>query len=149
VISREIRLLAENSTKSSNEIHTLVTEIQENISIAVKAMEEGDSSVQEGKLLTKNAGDSFTNILRSVAGVSEESDEMTNEIKRISMNMQKMVENMEVVSKLYENSADSTIHVSATTEEQTAAIQEVASYSNELAHMAKVMQQSVASFKLK
>lgn len=149
VISREIRLLAENSMKSNQEIDTLVTEIQEDISKAVKAMEAGDTSVREGELLTKKAGDSFTNILKLVEGVSEQAGEMTNEIKMIRMNMQKMVENMEVVSNLYGNSASSTNHISATTEEQTAAIQEVASYSNELAHMAKVLQQSVASFKLK
>ncbi|WP_307445358.1 MULTISPECIES: methyl-accepting chemotaxis protein [unclassified Paenibacillus] len=149
VISREICLLAENSTKSNQEIDTLVTEIQEDISKAVKAMEDGDSAVQEGKLLTKKAGDSFTNILQLVEGVSGQSDEMTNEIKMIQMNTHKMVENMEIVSNLYGSSASSTNHISATTEEQTAAIQEVASYSNELAHMAKVLQQSVASFKLK
>ncbi|NOU90174.1 HAMP domain-containing protein [Paenibacillus sp. LMG 31460] len=149
VISREICLLAENSTKSNQEIDTLVTEIQEDISKAVKAMEDGDSNVQEGKLLTKKAGDSFTNILQLVEGVSGQAGDMTNEIKMIQMNTHKMVENMEIVSNLYGNSASSTNHISATTEEQTAAIQEVASYSNELAHMAKVLQQSVASFKLK
>jgi methyl-accepting chemotaxis protein len=149
VISREIRLLAENSMKSNQEIDTLVTEIQEDISKAVKAMEAGDTSVREGELLTKKAGDSFTNILQLVEGVSGQAGEMTNEIKMIRMNMQKMVESMEVVSNLYETSASSTSYISATTEEQTAAIQEVASYSNELAHMAKLLQQSVASFKLK
>ncbi|MGO4272070.1 methyl-accepting chemotaxis protein, partial [Paenibacillus sp. TAF58] len=149
VISREIYLLAENSTKSNQEIDTLVTEIQEDISKAVKAMEDGDSTVQEGKLLTKKAGDSFTNILQLIEVVSGQSDEMTNEIKMIQMNTHKMVENMEIVSNLYGDSASSTNHISATTEEQTAAIQEVASYSSELAHMAKVLQQSVASFKLK
>lgn len=149
VISREICLLAENSTKSNNEIETLITEIQEDISHAVKVLEDGDSSIQDGKLLTKKAGDSFSTILNLVDGVSGQAGEMTNEIIMIRMNMQKMVENMEVVSNIYGSSASSTSHISATTEEQTAAIQEVASYSNELAHMAKVLQQSVASFKLK
>ncbi|CAH1217548.1 Methyl-accepting chemotaxis protein McpB [Paenibacillus allorhizoplanae] len=149
VISREIRLLAENSTKSNSEIETLITEIQEDISQVVKAMEHADSSIQEGKLLTTKAGDSFSTILNLVDGVSGQAGEMTNDIIMIRMNMQKMVENMEVVSNLYGSSASSTNHISATTEEQTAAIQEVASYSNELAHMAKVLQQSVASFKLK
>ncbi|KRF06886.1 hypothetical protein ASG89_18770 [Paenibacillus sp. Soil766] len=149
VISREIRLLAENSSKSNSEIETLITEIQEDISQVVKAMENGDSSIQEGKLLTKKAGDSFSTILNLVDGVSGQTGEMTNEIIMIQMNMQKMVKNMEVVSNLYGSSANSTNHISATTQEQTAAIQEVASYSNELAHMAKVLQQSVASFILK
>ncbi|CAN7758475.1 methyl-accepting chemotaxis protein [Paenibacillus sp. LjRoot56] len=149
VISREIRLLAENSTKSNSEIETLITEIQEDISQVVKAMENADSSIQEGKLLTTKAGDSFSTILNLVDGVSGQAGEMTNDIIMIRMNMQKMVENMEVVSNLYGSSASSTNHISATTEEQTAAIQEVASYSNELAHMAKFLQQSVASFKLK
>lgn len=40
-----------NNTKSNNEIETLITEIQEDISNVVKAMEDGDSSIQEGKLL--------------------------------------------------------------------------------------------------
>ncbi|KRF42877.1 methyl-accepting chemotaxis protein [Paenibacillus sp. Soil787] len=149
VISSEIRLLTENSTISNHEIETLITEIQEDISHAVKVLEDGDSSIQDGRLLTKKAGDSFTTILNLVDGVSGQAGEMTNEIIMIQMNMQKMVENMEVVSNLYGSSASSTNHISATTEEQTAAIQEVASYSNELAHMSKVLQQSVASFKLK
>ncbi|CAN7376937.1 methyl-accepting chemotaxis protein [Paenibacillus sp. LjRoot153] len=149
VISREIRLLAENSTKSNSEIETLIAEIQEDISQVVKAMENADSSIQEGKQLTTKAGDSFSTILNLVDGVSGQAGEMTNDIIMIRMNMQKMVENMEVVSNFYGSSASSTNHISATTEEQTAAIQEVASYSNELAHMAKVLQQSVASFKLK
>lgn len=54
VISWEIRLFVENSTKSNNEIETLITEIQEEISNVVKAMEDGDSSIQEGKLLINN-----------------------------------------------------------------------------------------------
>ncbi|WP_261305203.1 methyl-accepting chemotaxis protein [Paenibacillus andongensis] len=149
VISREICLLAENSEKSNHEIEALVLEIQEGISKAVKAMEEGDESVQRGELLTKKAGDSFTTILTVVDGVSGQSGEMANEIKMIRMKMHRMVENMEAVSYLYGSTASSTNHISATTEEQTAAIQEVASYSNELAHMAKGLQQSVAAFKLK
>jgi methyl-accepting chemotaxis protein len=148
VITREICLLAEHSAQSNYEIDALVTDIQAGITKAVKAMENGDTAVQEGKLLTNKAGDSFTAILQLVEGISGQSSEMTNEIKLIEMNMQKMVENMEIVSNLYGNSANSTNHISATTEEQTAAIQEVASYSNELAHMAKTLQQSVTSFKL-
>ncbi|NRF93793.1 methyl-accepting chemotaxis protein [Paenibacillus frigoriresistens] len=148
VITREICLLAEHSAKSNYEIEALVTDIQADIKKTVKAMEIGDSAVQEGKLLTGKAGDSFTDILRLVEGISGQSSEMTNEIKQIEKNMQNMVENMEIVSNLYGDSADSTNHISATTEEQTAAIQEVASYSNELAHMAKTLQQSVTSFKL-
>lgn len=112
-------------------------------------MDNGDAAVQGGKLLTNKAGDSFTDILHVVKGISEQSNEVTNEIKSIEMNMQKMVETMEVVSNLYGDSASATNHISATTEEQTASIQVVASYSNELAHMAKTLQQSVDSFKLK
>lgn len=148
VITREICLLAEHSAQSNYEIDALLTEIQADITKTVNAMENGDSAVQEGKLLTSKAGDSFTDILRLVEGISGQSSEITNEIKQIEKNMQKMVENMEIVSNLYGDSANATNHISATTEEQTAAIQEVASYSNELAHMAKTLQQSVTSFKL-
>jgi len=148
VISSEIRHLAENSTKFSHETRSLVSEIQADISKAVKGMGTVDSSIQKGNTLTNLAGDSFISILRSVEDVSDESNEMRNEIKVIHMNMQKMIENMEVVSKLYEKSAESTLHVSATTEQQTAASEEVASFSNELAHMAKVLQESLAHFKL-
>lgn len=148
VITREIGLLAEHSAQSNHEIEALVTDIQAGIMKAVKVMEKEDASVQRGKMLTNKAGNSFTDILQLVKGISEQSSEMTNEIKLIETNMQQMVENMVVVSNLYGDTASSTNHISATTEEQTAAIEEVASYSNELAHMAKKLQQSVTAFKL-
>lgn len=147
VISSEICLLAEHSAKSNQDIENLVREIQGGISKAVKAMEDGDAAVQKGKLLTHKAGDSFTYIFASVEEVSEQSSKVASEITMIQMNMHKMVENMKVVSHLYGHSAGSTNHISSTTEEQTAAIQEVASYAGELAHMARVLQQAVASFK--
>ncbi|UJF34646.1 methyl-accepting chemotaxis protein [Paenibacillus hexagrammi] len=148
VISQEIRLLAEHSTKSGSEIDRLIAEIQACMVQAVEAMKEGDSSVQDGRLLIRKAGDSFTEILQLVEGVSGESREMESEVKRFQLSVEEIAASMKAILHVYEQSASETQYVSAITEEQTAAIEEVASYSSELAHMAKAMERLAASFKL-
>ena len=48
VVAEEVRKLAESSTKSTNEISTLITSVREQTRSVVESMERGSIDVQNG-----------------------------------------------------------------------------------------------------
>jgi methyl-accepting chemotaxis protein len=78
VVAGEIKDLAERTAFSTQEISELIQSVRQEVNEAVDAMSEGLKSVNEGFVLTREAGDALKLILDS----SKKSSEMANSIKR-------------------------------------------------------------------
>ena len=77
VVADEIKDLAERTSYSTQEISSLIQSVQTEIREAVSDMEEGTTTVDEGAMLTKEAKESFTQIIAS----SKHSTEMVAQIE--------------------------------------------------------------------
>ena len=75
VVANEVSQLADQSKDAANEIGSIITEIQDCIKQCVSQMEAGAQSVEVGIVQSKEAKETFRDILQHINKVS---DEMTN-----------------------------------------------------------------------
>ncbi len=147
VVAEEVRKLAENSQQASQQIVELAEAIQSDSQQAVKTIRRGTDEVELGTEVVTDSGQSFKGIEKLVeevsaklAGIAAAVPAMTREAESV----------FDLVNKLEEANKDiatQTQTMSATTEEQSAAMQEVAGFSENLAKMAQELQAIVNKFK--
>jgi methyl-accepting chemotaxis protein len=148
VVAEEIRKLSEQSQNSSEEIHNLINDLQNGMSIVVTSIEDTTIEVDRGKKIINKTEDAFEKILESIK-------ETTQKIKEVSCGIEEMRESGEQATESVEkivtimNGFESNIQeVSASAEEGTASIEEIAATSDELAKMAEDLNSLVHNFKL-
>ncbi|GEB31215.1 methyl-accepting chemotaxis protein [Brevibacillus sp. FSL K6-0770] len=148
VVADEVRKLAEQSAQSAQQIKELITAIQVESNQAVLSMEQGTNEVAIGLTVVNNAGKSFEQIQDAVAQVASQIQEVKTYSEQMSAGTQKVVELVSGIEEVAENSADGTQSVSAATEEQLAAMEEVNSSAASLARIAEELQSHVSRFKI-
>ena len=148
VVAEEVRKLAEQSQEAAKKIADLITEIQGTTGHAVAAMERGTQEVKVGTEVVNAAGQSFAEIETLVATVSGQIHEISTVIKDMAAGSQKIVGSMKLVDEHSKKSVEEAQTVSAATEEQSAAMEEIASSSHSLAMLAQDLNQVVSRFKV-
>lgn len=91
VVAEEVRKLAEQTGKSTNEIALIIKEIQDNSLILAESMNHVDNEVKTGLKKVNNAGDMFKHINKNTAvsnqklkGLSSISYETSEKIKQVN-----------------------------------------------------------------
>lgn len=148
VVADEIRKLAEQSTRFTEEISKIIIELEEKTQNAVDKMSEVQDSV---KSQTESVG--FTR--EKFEGIAESIEEMRKSISVVNkssedMNVKKeeivgIIENLSAIS---EENAAGTEEASASVEEQTASMTEIANASEDLSNIAESLKQEVLKFKI-
>ncbi len=92
VVADEVRKLAERTSRATDEIKTMISEIQKDTSSAVSVIQQGHFAAEEGMSLAQSAGKSLKNIIdeinkvvfavQNVAAASEEQSSAAEEISR-------------------------------------------------------------------
>ncbi|MFP3388866.1 methyl-accepting chemotaxis protein [Brevibacillus sp. SIMBA_040] len=148
VVADEVRKLAEQSAQSAQQIEKLISAIQLESNQAVLSMEKGTKEVALGLEVVNNAGKSFEQIQDAVSQVASQIQEVKTYSVQMSAGTEQVVELVSIIEEVAENSADGTQNVSAATEEQLAAMEEVTSSAGNLARIAEELQSHVSRFKL-
>lgn len=127
VVAEEVRKLAEQSAGAAKEIYELINSVQTESQKAVAAVESGVSDVTQGVAVVNDVG-------RSFAGIIDAVNKLNGQIREVSTGARQMAE---------------AIHsVMATTEEQTAAMEEVASSTESLTRLAADLDGMSSRFKI-
>lgn len=148
VVADEVRKLAEQSQSSAKEISTLIGSIQEKSQDAVHAMQEGVNNVKTGADAVDDAGKTFADISHRITEVSRSSERMEKIVSELSIStdvITKSVENINVKSREVAKESET---VSASGEQQSATMHEIADASRSLAEMAQAMQDIIGRFKI-
>ncbi len=176
VVADEVRKLAERSSVATKEIGSLIKGIQQTVSEAVAAMDDGAREVENGVVKANSAGDALSSILRAAEAVYQQAEQVTQASSRMSKASNELVGAMDAVSTVVEENASATRQMAAGAEEVTQSIENIASVSEEnsaaieevsasaeemsaqveevtasaqsLAEMAQALQQVVDQFKL-
>ncbi|GAP22107.1 methyl-accepting chemotaxis protein [Leptolinea tardivitalis] len=176
VVADEVRKLAERSSHATKEIGTLIAGIQETVSEAVKAMEEGSHEVELGVASANKAGSALSEILTAAQAVNDQAVMAGKAAKQMSLSSSELVTAVDSVSAIVEENTAATEQmaanstevsqaiesiasvseensaaieeVSASAEEMTAQVEEVTASAQSLANMAETLQEVVKRFKL-
>jgi methyl-accepting chemotaxis protein len=148
VVAEEVRKLAEESSQSSTRIVGLVMEIQKNTANAVSMTEKGTEDISSGMDALQVAGRTLENIndhVKKAEGLSSAIAETIQIHLELGRKIQKATRE---ISNIAEHNAASSTQIAATSQEQTAAMQELSSTSAQLAALAKGMREATEKYKL-
>lgn len=148
VVADEVRKLATASQESAEKIRNLIQNLQENTEEAVKAMEGGTAEVRQGTEKIREVGSQFDNILEMVTTSKENIDKMAPQVANMSHGAERIVEAVEMIDEIAQQTSYNTQLISKSAEEQSATTEEIAAASQILANMAMELQEATNKFSI-
>lgn len=143
VVATEVRQLAEQSKEAAKKIAADVNDIQVDIKKAVDSMNDGTREVKIGARTVDSAGRNFNDIVGLVTKVTEEIHSISGALQHLTEDTGNIDVVMGDIYNISTENAAETQNVSAATEEQAAAMQEIASANQILVKLAKKLQTEV------
>jgi methyl-accepting chemotaxis protein len=149
VVADEIRSLADGASKASHEIEDLIEQIQQQTHSTVQSMEDSAKEAEQSRGGIRMMGDALKDIIRVIEEVQGQSKAITELVALQTQRYTKIVNGIQDINAVSEESAASTEEVSASTEEQTASMEQVNATCRELTQMAQEMKFMVEKFKVR
>ncbi|WP_233522684.1 methyl-accepting chemotaxis protein [Peribacillus glennii] len=148
VVADEVRKLAEESAQSAKQIYELINEIQTETANAVKEMESGTSQFRTGMDQLKDVNGSLQDVYRS-------SNESSNEVDRIFIEIENLLSKVEDVERVINDSSQKSLEstkyireVASSSEEQLYSIQDITASIEKTAEFAEELRNLLNRFKI-
>lgn len=148
VVAEEVRKLAEQSSKSANQIKDLITSIQGESTDTVHSIQMVKETVSHGIILTDETVAQFNEIRSLILQVSSQIQEIAGTTKNLSTGFEQVAGSIEDISGIMKNTSDNTVAAASATEEQLASMEEILNGANSLSRLAEVLQGMVHRFKI-
>lgn len=148
VVAEEVRKLAEQSGQSAQQIDELIRAIQRDTQQAIIAMGQGSEQVKIGSTRVESTGQAFEQIVRLIESASREVMQVSDAMRVIEAKDQEIVTAIQQIEHISKENGLHTQAVSAATEEQTAAMQEIVFSSKQLEAAVEELGHIVSRFKL-
>lgn len=149
VVANEIRNLAGASADATNQIKSIVTAIQQEISETVTKAAQTKDVIKEQNSSVENVNNVFNEISKTINMMSLQIDETSHLIEGLNESKNIIVDNITSVSAASEETAASAQEVTATIQEQTNALNKVYQNALKLDEMVKEMDGKINQFDLK
>jgi Methyl-accepting chemotaxis protein len=148
VVAEEVRLLAEQSQTATQKISVIIKHIKVGTEQAVMAIHNESQEVKNGTTIVGLAGNSFNEINDLVHEVSVQISGISTTIQEMVNNSKFIVNEVNSINSVSKNIARNTQTVLAATEEQSASMEEIATFSKDLSYMAREVQGAVDLFEI-
>lgn len=147
VVAEEIRKLAEESNRFTQEINVIIQDLIEKTETAVTTMDEVEGIIQSQTESVEKTNVRFEGIANNIDGVAALVINLNKSGAEMEVKKDEIIGVIQSLSAISEENAAGAQESSASVEEQTASMEEIANASEELAHLANEMQESVSEFK--
>ncbi|WP_025688248.1 methyl-accepting chemotaxis protein [Paenibacillus zanthoxyli] len=148
VVAGEIRKLSEETAKSSDHITGIITQIQQQTGEAVESMAQGAQLATEGVAGTAEISEAFSQIVVSIQDAIRQTESINKVVGHVSEECGDLVAVMEMVNEISQKGGAGIEDVSASTQEQMSAMEEMSSSARYLSSLAEELQKNLAGFKL-
>jgi methyl-accepting chemotaxis protein len=146
VVADEVRKLAEQSGETAKQISDLVRQIQQNSKNAVDAMAESLKEVDEGRNYMGDVNNKMVALQKLVDYVTSSAKDISSEITSQNEKMDHVVDMVNNISSISQETAAGTQQVSASAEEQTATMENIEASARELAKLSENLTMLVSKF---
>ncbi|MGN8842266.1 methyl-accepting chemotaxis protein [Niallia sp. HCP3S3_B10] len=136
VVAEEVRKLAEQSNQSAKQIAVLVNEIQKDTLSSVKTMKRVTEEVKDGINITNDTKQKFSIISNSMLSMSSQMKDILDAATKISTNIVEVAGSVDQVTGIAKENSQNSMNVSEASQEQLAAIEEIATSTKSLAKIA-------------
>lgn len=147
VVAEEVRQLAEESSHFSDQIGHLILNIQNNIKNTVELIESNNVEVDTSVEIVNESSQNFSDILDEINVIAEQIREVTSITRGVSSGANEISNNFNTISNIALDNVTSVREVSDSAEEQTAAMEEIASSAMNLASLSNELRNSISAFK--
>ncbi len=148
VVADEVRKLAEESRSSAAKISSVIHEIQEDTSVAVKTMDNGTKEVEAGIVVVEETGHAFEKILTAIQNVSTQIQEVSAISEEMSASSQQVSASVDDMSHVATETSDRFHTVATGAEQQLSSMEEIQSSANNLSKLAQGLQEEIKKFRL-
>lgn len=147
VVAEEIRELSEESRNSTDEIHSIVEEINSNANAAREAMIESTKLLEVQDTDMESTKALFNEIADSVVQLTEAIKKIKTLNEKINENKSEVAEQVESIASVSEETASVSEQVSASVQEVNATMDELTEYANNLESVANKLKVEISKFK--
>lgn len=148
VVAEEIRKLAEDSNKFTEEIRLIIEALKNKSQSAVDRMNDAATIVEQQAYQNQITTEKFNEIEQSVEKSKEIVEEMNRDAKLVGEKNSKIVAVIQNLSAIAQENAATTEEAAASVQSQTESIQNISSSSDMLSEIALDLQEEVLKFKI-
>ena len=147
VVAEEVRKLAEESSRSAQEIMAIITETQLKTSEVVNSMLDGAKQVEIGTKVINQTGDAINKIMAAVQETTQQIQANSTLASHLNDGSSSLAKDLEQTKAISQDTLAILQVISSSVEEQIAMSQEIASGSQTLSNAAYQLQQIANRFK--
>ncbi|HOP99727.1 MAG TPA: methyl-accepting chemotaxis protein [Acetivibrio clariflavus] len=125
VVAEEVRKLADQSRKSTEEINVLMKSIQEESQLAIESMELMKKMSQEQNIAVNKTDSAFNDIANAITNIVGKINEVNQAVSKMQQDKIQVTSAIESISSVSEETAAASQEVAATTEQELQAISEM------------------------
>lgn len=148
VVASEIRKLADQSSRSTEEISRIIMAMTSGIRGIVELVESSSGSVEHGVTSLDEAGAAFESIVERIGMLSAQVSEVAANVEQMSAGSKTVGDSVLEITRVTEEMAALTEEVSAMSQEQSASMVEMEGTSLQLKEMADSLSEIVEKFKI-
>jgi methyl-accepting chemotaxis protein len=148
VVAEEVRKLAENAASASQQIQSLINQIQTETRETGEATRLGSQAVQSGRDTIHLAGSSLDEIMKTANQSASISVTISNELNQQSDALKDMMKRVRKVQSLGNSNFTAAQTMAASLEEQTASLEQITTSIQRLAEDALKVKDLVVEFKV-
>lgn len=149
VVAEEIRKLAEQSRKSSNEINRLIKDISIETNNVVNTTHGVNKDLKEQIDIIGNSVGNFKKIINSINGMLPKIEEINFTAEEIDKSKEEIVKSIKSTASIAEKNSASSEEIAASTQEVTISTESLANTAQLLADNSNALIKQVNNFKLK
>lgn len=148
VVAQEIRILAEQSLTASDEIYSIITEIQDDVHSAVNAIEKGNQEVYKGKDIFNQTKTSFQSIVNGIESINLQIKYITEESEILAKGASSVMDHNNETANQTKLTANRINQVVASIDQQSQSMQSISSSTKKLSGVAERLNKLIKRFKI-
>ena len=148
VVAEEVKKLAGESADATDKIAEMIREIQDKTAEAVNGTTKSIKEVDEGVLIINDVSESFKFLADGAFTTKIKCIESVKRLENLMQNSNSVVDVMNSISSITEDSAESSEQIASITEEQISSLEEINANSQSLTHIAENLQKQVKEFRI-
>lgn len=132
VVAEEVRKLADQSRKSTEEINLLMQSIQQESQQAIQSMELMKKMSQEQNVAVNKTDSAFNDIANAITNIVGKINEVNQAVSKMQVDKLQVITSIENISSVSEETAAASEEIAATTEHELLAISDMRKFVSNL-----------------